>query len=189
MACNKKVLPAVMTAILCSCLMSGCHELGCRDYKNSAAANTTSQSSSETILEKELMYFDVGDYDPFLISEGNRKYDEQKSKYGKLLPNDYTNIPQESTYGIMTDMDNLMVSHMKYINEVDWTPDIYTDSNGGKVITLDYLDMQRAEIVFEDGSDASEKDISPGTSVLVQYIAKEEIFPGIIHCTKIVIVE
>lgn len=135
----------------------------------------------------EAMFFEINDYDPSWVSEVNRCYDEQSEKYGNMLPNDYTNIPRESTYGIMTEIDNLMVSHMKYINDEDWKPDVYTDENGKKVVTLDHLAMQNAVIVFEDGTPAFENDILPGTSLLVNYTVKDEIFPGVIYCDKIVI--
>lgn len=157
------------------------------DSAKNVAASSNDPSNED--IAKDVIDLDIGEYDPSLVSEGNRRYEEQKAKYGQLLPNDYANIPRESTYGIMTDIDTLMVSHMKYVNEDDGKPDIYTDSNGGKVVTLDYLDMQNAEIVFEDGSAASKDNILPGTSVLVQYVDKDDLFPGVIHCTKIVIMK
>lgn len=178
----RHILPVALVALLESCLLSGCKQ-------DAGAQNAVilGDGSSNEDIAKNVMYFEIGEYDPHLVSEGNRQYDEQKTKYGEMLPNDYTNIPRESTYGIMTDIDNLMVSHMKYINDKDWEPDIYTDSNGKKVTTLDYLAMQNAEIIFEDGSIASKNDILPGTSVLVEYNLRDDMFPGVMHCTKIVI--
>lgn len=122
------------------------------------------------------------------VREVKRNYDEQKTKYGQMLPTDYTDIPQEMTYGIMTDIDGLMVSHMKYVSSNGKT-EIYTDREGEKVASLDYIDTQNAEIVFENGSIASEEDLISGTAMLVEYDMINETYPGNMHCTRIVILQ
>lgn len=121
------------------------------------------------------------------VREVQRNYDEQKTKYGQMLPTDYTDIPQEVTYGIMTDIDGLMVSHMKYVS--NGKTEIYTDREGEKVATLNYIDTQNAEIVFENGSIASEEDLTPGSAVFVEYDVVYETYPGNMRCTRIVILQ
>ena len=66
---------------------------------------------------------------------------------------------------------------------------VYSDYKGSKIVNLDRLYTENAEIVFEDGSAASKEDIKPGTAVLVQYDTIEECYPGNIYCTKVVILK
>lgn len=121
------------------------------------------------------------------VREVEQNYDEQKTKYGQMLPTDYTDIPQEVTYGIMTDIDGLIVSHMKYVS--DGKTEIYTDREGEKVAELNYINTQNAEIVFENGSIASEEDLTPGSAVFVEYDVRYETYPGKMRCTRIVILQ
>lgn len=122
------------------------------------------------------------------IGEVGSDYEEQKEKYGQMLPNDYTDIPRDVLYGIMTDIDGLMVSHMKYTDS-DGIPDIYVNGDGEKTLMLDFLNTKSAEIEFEDGSPASEEDLAPGTGVYVVYDYIDESYPGKIYCTRVIIVE
>ncbi len=118
------------------------------------------------------------------------RYDEQKAKYAGSLPQEYgEEIPDEMLYGIMTDIDDIMISHATYYNTKENKTDIYTDYEGNRHISVDSLDTSGAEIAFEDGSPASENDLAPGTAVLVKYDMLYETYPGRMHCTKIVILK
>ncbi len=153
-----------------------------------AAANAASDVSSTMNISEIVIDYVPNADDMTYVREVKRNYDEQKTKYGQMLPTDYTDIPQEMTYGIMTDIDGLMVSHMKYVSSNGKT-EIYTDREGEKVATLYYIDTQNAEIVFENGSIASEEDLISGTAVLVEYDMINETYPGNMHCTRIVILQ
>lgn len=191
----KPILSVVLSAIAVSCLMTGCAESGEQaavtvNTDAAAAENADTKDdilSSMNIVEIPIDYIPTAD-DMASLRETERYYDEQQAKYEKMLPTDYTDIPQEMTYGIMTDIDNYMVSHMKYVND-NGKMDIYTDLAGKKVTDLNYLDMRNAEIVFENGSAASKDNLTPGTAVLVKYDMIEETYPGNMHCTKIVILK
>ena len=178
----KRIMAIALSVIAVSCLMTGCKEAAGAGNTNAANGVSSEENIISDVVEIEL---DLNDYDPSTASESWRNYDEQITKYGKMLPTDYADIPREMTYGIMTDIDGLMVSHMKYVNNGE--PDIYTDSEGKKNVELNYLDMQNAKLVFEDGSAALKGDLTPGTAVLIKYDAIEETYPACIHCTKIVI--
>lgn len=181
----KPILSVALSAIAVSCLMTGCRE----NYEKVAGAGnagTASEvSSSMNFSDIDIDYIpNVNDMASVMETEWN--YDEQKTKYEQMLPTDYTDIPQEMTYGIMTDIDKLMVSHMKYVND-NGKMDVYTDREGEKTATLNYLDMQNAEIVFENGSVASEENIIPGAVVFIEYDMMDDSYPGNMHCTRIVI--
>lgn len=167
--------------------MTGCkgnHE----KTTNVINADTASEVSYSTDVSEIVIEKIPNADDAAYVREVKRNYDEQKAKYGQMLPTDYTDIPQEATYGIMTDMDGLMVSHMKYVSDNGKT-EIYTDREGEKVAALDYINTQNAEIVFEDGSIASEENLTPGSAVLVEYDVKTETYPGNMRCSRIVILQ
>lgn len=65
----------------------------------------------------------------------------------------------------------------------------YATGSDNKGITGGYLGARDAEIVFEDGTPASEDDLKPETAVFVQSDYTLEIYPGRMHCTKIVILK
>ena len=141
-----------------------------------AAANAASDVSSTMNISEIVIDYVPNADDMTYVREVKRNYDEQKTKYGQMLPTDYT------------DIDGLMVSHMKYVSSNGKT-EIYTDREGEKVATLYYIDTQNAEIVFENGSIASEEDLISGTAVLVEYDMINETYPGNMHCTRIVILQ
>ncbi len=122
------------------------------------------------------------------------KIEEQKAKYGDMLPLEYEDWMPEGTYGIMTDMDGYMVSYATCGSTVvdgKRKTDIYIDYDGNRYVTIDSLDTEKAkaEIVFEDGTPASEDDLTPGTAMLVQYDTALESWPEVIYCTKIIILQ
>ncbi|MDE7362973.1 MAG: hypothetical protein K2N38_13685 [Oscillospiraceae bacterium] len=124
------------------------------------------------------------------VLDGFDAYYEQERKYGDRLPLEYEDgIPNEMVYGIMTDINGLMISYMTYYNTDEHKRDIYIDYDGNRHITMDFLNTEKAEIVFEDGTPASEDDLTPGTAVLVQYETVLETFPGQMICTKIIILQ
>lgn len=173
----KSILFAAFSVIAVLCLMTGCNESG----ENAAASGNEDAASNIFIL-------DINDYDPSAVLEWDRRCDEQKTKYGKILPTDYMDIPRGMTYGIMTDIDNLMARNMNSVSK-NGKIMFYTDREGRITTVLDRLDTQNAKIVFEDGSAASEENLTPGTAVLVEYDMIEETSPANIYCTKIVILK
>ncbi|MDE7360640.1 MAG: hypothetical protein K2N38_01765 [Oscillospiraceae bacterium] len=135
------------------------------------------------------------DYDPEeeerLRDEWWDKIEEQKAKYGDMLPLEYEDWMPEGRYGIMSDM-GYMISYATYWNTADDAKrkeDIYIDYDGNRHISIDSLNTEDAEIVFEDGTPASEDDLTPGTAMLVQYDRAQESYPGHIYCTKIIILQ
>lgn len=173
----KPILFAALSVIAVSCLMTGCNESG------EKAADSGNEDAASNIF-----ILDINDYDPSAVLEWDRRCDEQKTKYGKILPTDYTDIPRGMIYGIMTDIDNLMASNMEGVSKNGKTM-FHTDREGRITTMLDRLITQNAEIVFEDGSAASEENLTPGTAVLVEYDMIEESYPANICCTKIVILK
>lgn len=65
----------------------------------------------------------------------------------------------------------------------------YTTGSDNKGITGGYIGARDAEIVFEDGTPASEDDLKPETAVFVQSDYALAIYPEQMHCTKIVILK
>lgn len=123
-------------------------------------------------------------------SMGFQAYDEQISKYADRLPAEYgEGIPDKMIYGVMTDMNKLMITHMTYYNTTEEKMDIYIDVKGERHICLEHLLTYDAEIVFEDGLPASADDLKPGTPVLVESDYTLESNPAQRHCTKIVILK
>lgn len=170
---------AVLTGVFCFTKIN---------HQEITPPNDSSLSASESTISAITIDHIPDENDLSSIREVESNYEEQKEKYGQMLPNDYTDIPRDVIYGIMTDIDGLMVSHMKYTNS-DGIPDIYVSSDGEKTVMLDFLDTKDAEIEFEDGSPASEEDLVPETGVYVVYDFIAESYPGNIHCTRIIIVE
>lgn len=117
--------------------------------------------------------------------------EEQKAKYGPLLPLEYEDWMPEGTYGIMSDI-GYMLSYMTYGVTADDAKrdfDIYIDRDGNRFISVESLNTEKAEIVFEDGTPATEDDITPGTAMLVQNETVLETFPGEMICNKIIILQ
>lgn len=115
------------------------------------------------------------------------KLEEQKAKYGSLLPLEYEERMSEGTYGIMSDI-GYMLSYITYGHTADGKK-IFTDRDGNRFISVDLLNTEKAEIVFEDGTPASEDDITPGTAMIVKYELLIQSFPGEMICTKIIILQ
>lgn len=160
--------------------------------KNEAAAENSLQTVVSTVQPTESLKDYSWDLDTSdgLFPKYPNEYDEQKRKYADSLPQEYgEGIPDEMLYGIMTDIDDIMISHATYYNTKENKTDIYTDYEGNRHISVDSLDTSGAEIAFEDGSPASENDLAPGTAVLVKYDILYETYPGRMHCTKIVILK
>lgn len=173
-----KTVLAIATAA--SCLMTGCSE---NSERSPAAANNeepTLANAAEITLDTPTAE------DLAAVRKTSINYEEQKTKYGETLPGDYSEFPQDMTYGVMTEVSGLMVSHMKAVDD-NGKPVIYTDSEGKMTATLDFLNLSSAEIVFESGASANAEALTAGTAVLVQYETREETYPGNMYCTKIVI--
>lgn len=110
--------------------------------------------------------------------------------YSRAISLDYDGEnPEEMLYGVITCGGRLFTHYMQYYNTKEEKTDTYTDKDGKRCIVSNRLIASDAEIVFEDGSPASEDDLKPGTAVLVDYDYVLECWPGQMHCTKIVILE
>lgn len=176
----KHLKTVLAIAIAVSCLMTGCSE---NSEQSAAAAN----NEDLTLANVAEITFDTPTAEDLAaVRETSINYEEQKSKYGEMLPGDYSEIPQDMTYGVMTEVSGLMVSHMKAVDD-NGKPVVHTDSEGKMIATLDFLNLSSAEIVSENGAAASAEALTPGTAVLVQYEMRDETYPGNMHCTKIVI--
>lgn len=65
----------------------------------------------------------------------------------------------------------------------------YETGSDNKGITGGYIGARDAEIIFEDGTPASENDLKPETAVFIKSDYTLEIYPEQMHCTKIVILK
>ena len=170
----KHLKTVLAIAIAASCLMTGCSE----NSERSAAAANNEDSALANVAEITLDTPTAEDL--AAVRKTTLNYEEQKSKYGEMLPGDYSEIPQDMTYGVMTEVNGLMVSHVKAVDD-NGKPVIYTDSEGKMTVTLDFLNLSSAEIVSENGAAASAEALTAGTAVLVQYETREETYPGNMH--------
>lgn len=126
------------------------------------------------------LYFDS--MDDLCLYSGEELYDH-------ALPLEYDGeTPDGMIYGILGRDGGFFTHYMMYYY-TDKAPDIYEDENGERYITGDYLISNEAEIVFEDGSPATQDDLKPDTPVFVQSDYVLESYPGQRHCTKIVILK
>lgn len=110
--------------------------------------------------------------------------------YERALPLEYDGEkPDDMSYGLLAGGGTFFTHYMEYYNTDEGRIDIYTDADGNRHITGEYLMTRDAEIVFEDGTPASADDLKPETAVLVQSDYTLESYPGRMHCTKIVILK
>ncbi len=144
-----------------------------------------SNGETMTLLRYELEPTDPEE-DERLRNEWWNKIEEQKAKYGDMLPLEYEDWMPEGVYGIMTDMGYML----SYIDRIEnGKRVVYIDEDGKRHKDISSLRTDDAEIVFEDGTPASEDDLTPGTAMLVQYDTALESWPEVIYCTKIIILQ
>ncbi|MDE7360638.1 MAG: hypothetical protein K2N38_01755 [Oscillospiraceae bacterium] len=173
-------------------LITGCSTVSEPSADGTEASQQTSRSQYEDEKLAPIAVLDTTHSDELeqIFDEWHKQIDEQIIKYADMLPSEYEEgIPDEMIYGIMTEIDRLMISHMTYYHTDEHKRAIYTDKNGERHISCDRLKTNDAEIVFEDGTPASEDDLTPGTAVHVQYEVILETFPGQMICTKIIILQ
>lgn len=114
--------------------------------------------------------------------------------YNRAIPLEYDGeIPDGMIYGVITDgkdFPRLFIHYMIYVNVNEGKLGIYKDQNGEPIIEPDFIfGISEAEIVFEDGTPATEDDLKHGIPVLVESDYVLECAPGRMHCTKIVILK
>lgn len=92
-------------------------------------------------------------------------------------------------YGLISTGGNALIHYTGYYNTIENKYVHLTDPTGEPQITGDYLMLDDAKILFENGAYASKRDLRFGTPVLVESDYTLESYPGQMHCTKIVILK
>lgn len=100
-----------------------------------------------------------------------------KELYERAVPLRYDGeVPEGMMYGVLV-MDGSFFTYYRKIDSITYTID------GNYLLTRD------AEIVFEDGTPASEDDLKPETAVFVESDYVLESYPEQRHCTKIILLK
>lgn len=114
--------------------------------------------------------------------------------YDRALPLDYDGgIPEGMIYGVLISDDRffterkLFAHYLECVNE--GRLDIFEDAHGERTVVGDVILTDGAEIVFEDGTPASEDDLRAETAVFVRKGSMLEDFSGKGLNTKIVILK
>lgn len=92
-------------------------------------------------------------------------------------------------YGLISTHRCALIHYWAHYNRESNKCEYSTDENGEPKITGDYLMLDDAEILFENGVRASKIALKPGTPVLVESDYTLESYPGRVHCTKVTILE